>query len=383
MNLDVASIGLSALRRVTDLISAGKADSLIDYTNPARVEPICVIDADLLYYEGLSQVQQSLLSIFSGYYLQAIALSATIGSVSVVKHLDKLNPKRNPSDSALNTVGTGEYAGGLVFATEDFKWRLPVFGDTKRIALEQQVALESAKEPKDAKTTREKSSQFGIGRDTVSQLRELADLSVGKLLSVELTDGLHKATIPVSVRLMASSLPSNSLVHILSHGSEDTTVKERYHAWRAGRLSFIKDLVLCQDLIDAHRKNLMADKDGLYSTILRRHRSNQLSAIVSGNPSVATASNITVMSSDTAAQVELKVNGRLKDARVRDKIFKNTYMMIMAVVDKQWERVTFYHRGIAMPTEVGVKDLKAANKGSGPDVSDILRAYSLGQAPSL
>jgi hypothetical protein len=475
MNFELAGIGLNAIRRVTDLWAAGKADSLIDYTRVARVEPLCIIDADCLYLDAIGQVQQSMLSVFSGYYLQAIALSATVGKVEVVKQLDRMNPNRSPSDSALNTLGTGSYAGGLISAVESlqeeaYQYRLPVPGDTGRAALEQ-MALEAttpedraaAQARRDAKRqknddarTRQgelkiradnakfdfdvknvyaqremkdkefaqqtaeaqrkyeldvkkmgadeayrklqhdlaarglalkeaehKGSEFGIGRDTLSTIRELADLSVGKLLSVEITDGLHKASIPVSIRLIANSLPSTSLVHILSQGSEDTSVKERWHGWRSGRLSFMRDLVLCQDLIDAHKKNLMADKDGMFATILRRNRNNQLATIMSGNPSVATASNLCVMSNTTAAELELKINGKLKDFHIREKIFKKTYMMIMAVIDKQWERVTFYHRGIATPTEVGVRDLRASNKGSGPDVSDILRAYTLGQSPSL
>ena len=228
-----------------------------------------------------------------------------------------------------------------------------------------------------------KRSEFGIGRDTLSTIKELTNLSVGKMLSVEITDGLHKAAIPISIRLMASSIPTQSLVHILSVGNEDKSAKERYHAWKAGRLEFIKDLVFCQDLIDAHRKNLIADKDGLYANILKRHRGNQISTMVSGNPSVATASNLAVVSSDTISQLELKINGKFKDFRTREKVFKETYMMIVAVVDKEWDRVTFYHRGISEATEVGMRDLKASNKGNGPDVSDILKAYQVGSNPSL
>lgn len=43
----------------------------------------------------LPDVLQSLQSIFSGYYLQALAISTNIGKINVVKHLDKLNPNRN------------------------------------------------------------------------------------------------------------------------------------------------------------------------------------------------------------------------------------------------------------------------------------------------
>jgi hypothetical protein len=57
--------------------------------------------------------------------------------------------------------------------------------------------------------------------------------------------------------------------------------------------------------------------------------------------------------------------------------------MFLVVIDKQYERVTFYHRGINQATELGVRDLKASQKGNGPDVSDILRAYTMGQNPRL
>jgi hypothetical protein len=226
-------------------------------------------------------------------------------------------------------------------------------------------------------------SSIGFGKDTFATLKDLANLSVGKQFSVEITDGNHSASIPVSVRLMASSLPSANLVHILSLNSQDNSMKERYHGWRGGRLEFVKDLVLCQDLIDAHRKNLMADTDGIYTNLIKRSRSNGLAAIASGNPSIATASNLVIISNDTAAKLELEINGKLDDFKTREKIFKETYVMIMAVIDKQWERVTFYHRGIHGRTEVGVRDLKAANKGNGPDVSEILKAYQVGNSPSL
>lgn len=357
----LADVGLSAIRKITDLWSGAKADSLIDYTRVARVEPIVLIDNDCLYLESLPEVMQSLQSIFAGYYLQAIAISTNVGKIEVMRHLDKLNPNRKPIDSALDTAG-------WVLATESYKHRLPVPNDPR-------VALEAS----DASAT----SSSTVSRDTTTVLKELTNLSVGKMFSVEITDGLHSASIPISIRLIASTIPSQNLVHILSVGSEDKSAKERYHAWKAGRLEFVRDLVFCQDLIDAHRKNLMADKDGIYANLIKRHRGNQLSAMFSGNPSVATASNMVVISNDTASKLELKVNGRLSEFKTRERLFKDTYVMIMAVVDKGWERVTFYHRGIDQATEVGLRDLKIANKGSGPDVGEILKAYRLGSAPSL
>ena len=471
MSFDLSAIGINSIRKAVLFLTAAKADSLVDYTQVARVEPICMISADCLYLESLPAVQQSALSLFAGYYLQAVAISATVGKVSVFKTLDKINPNRSPSGVVTDNANT------WLMAQESYKHRLPYYGDPRNqkdiVALEamsrdeiaeqdlqlkyQTYELNSdkfyhdkhmkeddvkrrileadrvyemnlkkfdadtaerlrreqlekdkifwqhienkAKNDRDINADKLNKDRFdfekkrhndemgrsniGFGKDTIKTLSELADLSVGKIFNVEITDGMHQMTLPVSIRLMASAIPSGTLAQILSMGSEDTSVKERYHGWKSGRLEFIRDIILCQDLIDQHRKNLMDDKSGIYNDILKRNRSNQLTTLLSGTPSVATASNIAIISTDVAEEIEANVNGRLKDFKTRQQIFKKTYLMILIVIDKQFDRVTFYHRGINHATELGVRDLKANNRGSGPDVSEILRAYQLGSAPSL
>lgn len=464
MSFDLGAIGINSIRKAVSFLTAAKADSLVDYTQVARVEPICMISADCLYLESLPAVQQSALSLFAGYYLQAVAISATVGKVSVFKTLDKINPNRSPSGAIIDGADT------WLLAQESYKHRLPYYGDprnqkdivaleamsrdeiaeqdlqlkyqtyelnndkfyhdkhmkeddVKRRILEADRTYEMNLKKFDADRANELRreqlekdkifyakyrdrvsdkfnqdrfdfekkrhndemgrSNIGFGKDTIKTLSELADLSVGKIFNVEITDGMHQMTLPVSIRLMASAIPSGTLAQILSMGSEDTSVKERYHGWKSGRLEFIRDIILCQDLIDQHRKNLMDDKSGIYNDILKRNRSNQLTTLLSGTQSVATASNIAIISTDVAEEIEASVNGRLKDFKTRQQIFKKTYLMILIVIDKQFDRVTFYHRGINHATELGVRDLKANNRGSGPDVSEILRAYQLGSAPSL
>lgn len=364
--IDLSSVGLNVVRKIQDLWSGAKADSLIDYTQVARVEPIVLIDTDAMESDILPDAMQTLQSIFSGYYLQAMAISTNVGKVEVQRHLDKLNPHRNPGDSATNTMG-------WLLATESYQHRLPT--PTARLSME--AITDRFEDNPESETS------TGYGRDTVKELNELTNLCVGKMLSVEITDGLHKATIPVSIRLMASSLPTASLLHILSIGTKDTSTGERWHQWKSGEIEFIKDLVMCQDLIDAHKENLKHDVEGIWTAIQKRRRSNQLSTIVSANPSIATASNMCVLTSESVAGLEMRINGKLSDFKVREKIFKETYLMIMCVIDKSWNRVTFYHRGIPVATSVSADILKARNKGNGPDVSDILKAYQVGSAPSL
>ena len=64
-------------------------------------------------------------------------------------------------------------------------------------------------------------------------------------------------------------------------------------------------------------------------------------------------------------------------------MFENTLTMIVMVIDTEWEQLTIYHRGIEEPTELAVKELKSLNRGTGPDVGEILKAYQLGNSPQF
>lgn len=355
-----ATTGLAALQQVAKMMSNVNSDkSLIQYTSVARVEPITLIDADLLYADMLPDVMQSLQSIFTGFYLQAFALSVNVGNIDVVKQLERFNPNRSAGSAIGQTIGTAIGVENL----NDFTHRLPVLGDRRNA----EIAMEANAEVRN------------IG-DVVS---ELTNLSVGKMVNVEICDGDKRAVIPVSIRLLANSIASDNLIHILSAGSKEVKFAERWYQWKSGQIEFFRDLVFCQDLIDEHKKHLMNDKDGLYDAILRRRAENKIASVVTGNWSVATASNLCVISDTTATQLELQTNTQLKNFKSRQKIFENTYMMILAVVDKDHDRVTFYYRGIPESSSVSSRDLKAINKNSGPDIKDILTAFRAGSSPNL
>ncbi len=358
-------------KKTGKLSSAVKPGSLVEFTQAARVEPLCILGSDVVNLEFMPLVMQSLQSIFTGYYLQAIALTTQVNSVKVIKVLDKLNPSRTANLAGMLSSAFESFKdknkkvyADWRLAAESYKWRLPT---TKNVpALESEMlALEASS-------------------DTQKIISELSNLSVGKLVDVQITgeEGI-KMSIPISIRLIANRMSEPTLVHLMSLASNDTTFKERYHAWRAGRLSFVKDLVLCQDIISAHKKALMNDKDGVYSEIINRVNQNKIVSMQSGDVSLASASNLFVISQNTADALEQKLYGKLSNPKIREKIFNTTYAMIIVVVDPFTEKVTFYHRGIAAASTMSVGDLKIANKGSGPDVSEIMKAYMAGSSPSL
>lgn len=354
--------------------------SLVSVSKSARVEPLTVVSKDMIAYENTGDILQTALSIFTGYYLQAAALSATINRVEVSKILDRLNPDADGSliDYTATEIGLNSLEHKLP-GKKDFMFLKPGMEDTINFKV---LNTKNADLETDPKHT------GGV------LMQEASNLAVGKNIVVtfnteDAAGNSHTEKVPVTIRLATVTVPNNTIIHILSNATQDVSLVERYHAWRSGRISFIKDLVFCCDLVDERRKALMNDESGVLAEIVRRARNTKQNAILNSLsaqkslPSLATASNIYVVSEVVAKELEQKLGGKLSNPNIRNKAFKETYAMLLVVVDREYERVKIYHRGIAAATEVSIRDIKSSNKQKGPDIMDVLKAYNMGNAPSL
>ncbi len=338
-----------ALEFVGQVFRAGQLlkneSSLIDVSKVARVEPICLIDADAVNLEYITDITMSLQTIFAGYYLQAISLTNDLQGISLKKKLAPLNPNRE--------VSFESFSQG-----DSYKYKLPLRKDT--------VALED--------------TNVNIGENALKTTSENTNLSVGKLYDVTVVNGEAKASIKIAIRLMVSNITTAGLVSLLTFkDSFDMDLKERWHMWRAGRISFFKDLILCNDLLDKHRKILLKDKNGVYEQILNRQNNTLLAGLLNKKPSLAAASNLIITTTDTLSRVEIESGLKIKDFKSRQRIFDNTGLMVMAVIDKEWERIFWYYRGIHESTVTSVKDIKNSNKNSnGTEVLDIMKSFMSG-----
>lgn len=359
------------------LADIGGQRSLTDIVRMARVEPLTVVDADVQHWEGITEVLQTTLSVFTGYYLQAVAIMGSIDSVKVVKTLSQLNPNKAVFESYREQYGQVE-DGTYKQSMEAYRWALP------KLSME-------ALAPKDTESVYV-NARISDKENVGDILRENTNLSVGKLINVTLSDSEYKSKVvlPISVRLTVNTLPSKAVESILTADNRDHTMIERFHAWRSGRIEFWRDLVLCQDMIDERKRLLMKDKAGVYSAMINVATKNTSSVILnkltggkSGSPSLASSSNIVVISDTTLKEIENKLGTKLSDFRTRTKIFESGYMMLLVVIDKHFDRVTFYHRGVNLPTTMGLRDMKISNKNSGPDILDIMKAMGQNSAPSF
>lgn len=341
-------------------------NSLVESTKLTRVEPLLIVSRDVMNLDYSQDVANSMLSMFSGYYLQAVAMLSNVNSIEVIRILDRLNPDRDSSGWLLSEQKTS-LESMKTLELESYKYSLPLAASRNT-----SMALEN--------------KNFEV--NLKESINAMSNMSVGKLLNVEIGVNTEKGaavvTVPINVRLLANTIPNDTIQQILAGKTEDTSIVERYHAWRSGRISFIKDLIFAQDLIDESKRAHMKDETDTIDEIYRRVNNSKKFGLLTKNPSLVSASNLFVISETVARDIEQRMKGKLSNKRVRDKIFSNSYAMVIAVVDRDYERVTFYTRGIDSATDVSLRELKAANRTKdSTDIADILKQITAGNAPSF
>lgn len=353
---NVANGSAGLMSTLVTAIKAGtQISSLADLARPCQVVPITVLDSTLRDQPYIEDVLKMCLSQFAGYYLQALTMVLGVGRIDTLKVFDSLNPYRSVSNSS-----------ATVFSRETYKDGLPSLEAFSQKQRSDTLFIVSSNESSDGVSV--------SGSDT-KVIYENESLAVGKLLNVEVTDGKEKSKIPVMIRLVTAEVPPTTITHLFSAGGRDTWSHRLFLA-RSGQIRFWRDFVLGQDMIDAHFKALMNDKSGVYKAISDRRSNNIMKAMQTGKLSLADASNIAIVTEETLKSSTQKLYGRIEDKDTRDKIFDNSFLLLLVVVHTKHQRVTVYHRGLDLATTYRLDQIKAAEKSKGQDITDIFKMFS-------
>lgn len=363
---------LTAVAKVIDYFKNNVAghlsdSSLTSITKLTRSEPYTIISNDCANLEYLPDILNALVSVYSGYYLQAVFVLTRVNNVEVIRLLDRLNPDRDSTGFLLQGRETAlESAASALL--DSYRFSLPT---RNTFALEATDANDPRFDQINQKT-----------------IYETSNLAIGKLLSVDIAvtdkNGCEQLVkMPVSIRLFPAVASEETLSYIFTHRKGDDSFFERLHGVRSGRLSFFRDAVMCQDLIDEYRRAALKDKSGVLKEITRRVNANRAYGLLTKNPSLAISSNLYVLSLDSARKIEAKVGYRFSDPKGRERILKDTYAMIIAVVDIEKEMITMYFNGIAAPAMITRRSLASSSKNKGPDIADVMRSLLQGQVPSF
>ena len=357
--------------------TVGSPVSLADISKIARVEPITLISSNLAGNKELYNILHGVLNIYAAYYLQAVhILSAQLADVRILKILDKTNPDRD-----LKTLLTSGYIAyesyndTATLSLKNAKWKLPFNTGT--------VATESILDEDDGDT-------LTTSLKRIESFEKLGS-AVGKVIEVRFKttpdDSKKESTevaIPVVVKLDNMIIPGEVISSMLISNKDEITLGSRFRDAIAGRINFIKDFILCSDLIKTQKKTMIKDPTGAYSEMLKRINNSRMYSAISGNISLAGVSSIVVISEEDENQIQRAIGGKLTNETTRDIVFENTSAMMIVSISESWERVTIYVRDVSGYSQNSYDSFKGAADKSNNNIGDILKSFTLGSgAPSF
>lgn len=396
--------------------------SFVEQTKLVRIEPSCLVDMSLRGADMLADLQATLLNLFSGFYVQAIAIAMSGKEVNVASQLapfvidsTKIANKDIKTDLAkkvLNTVvnKTAEMA----MAQEDFTDATAKYlkqkdyqGHLSSVVAQSVesylVKQNSYQGLKASLESLDKNLFTGRVRDTVSQegrdenvtgvktsLDSILDdrFAVGKVVNVQISetkkDGDKDVTktviVPIGIRMMTGYVRNNHLVELLSFGQKDISELDRKMAYKLGKIDFVKDVIFCKDLYKQFRKDLMRDKTGYLKAQMERASEVSLYKLFSGKDSGAHITSTAILTEATAKALEQNLNISLDNFQKRNQLMEITGCMMLCVVNEDHRMVRIYFHSMEKYMDASFNDLKVAGKKE-PDITAIAQLLAMGQVP--
>lgn len=413
------------------------------------VEPFCVISKDCANLEYMYDINNTLLNMFIAYYLQAVNTFVKLDDVRVRKILNSVGTNvsmmlesqslnhdmlkfKLPTSTNLSLESNNSNSGK---PTPMVNWNvnkgddLPDLQSYSNLAIGKIIELvinyddkilrhNKTKDVSMSESTHSRNHRNSVQERTdfdedgnltgASDTRYVGDPDItqtskqgGSKTNEEqlfLQEGKAVA-IPIMVRLLVNVVPTRTLESLLVRYKEDISFSERWFSWRAGRIRFWKDLVMCQDLVREHKRTVIDAENDVVGKIDSRVNKAIIAKTANIGLKAATdrldhiktidtlsfgvASNLYVITAAEATKFEYFLGGKLSDIRTRNKLFGNGYAMILVVVDPDRERVKFYINGVDGYTDLSVKEIKSMSKNKGPDIGDMLKMLQMGMSPTF
>lgn len=413
------------------------------------VEPFCVISKDCANLDYMYDINNTLLNMFIAYYLQAVNTFVKLDDVRVRKILNSvgtnvsmmlesqslnhdmlkfklptstnLSLESNNSNSGKPTpmvnwnVNKGDdlpdlqsYSnlaiGKIIELVINYDDKILRHNKTKDVTMGENTHSQSSRNSIQERTDFDEDGNLTSSSDTRHtggpDITQTSKQGGSKTTEEQLFLQEGKAVaIPIMVRLLVNVVPTRTLESLLVRYKEDISFSERWFSWRAGRIRFWKDLVMCQDLVREHKRTVIdAENDvvgkidsRVNKAIIAKTANIGLKAATDRYDDIKTidtlsfgvASNLYVITASEATKFEYFLGGKLSDIRTRNKLFGNGYAMILVVVDPDRERVKFYINGVDGYTDLSVKEIKSMSKNKGPDIGDMLKMLQMGMSPTF
>lgn len=228
------------------------------------------------------------------------------------------------------------------------------------------------------------SKEITLSNDVTLPLSKIVEVVLGNP-----NDPKHRAIVNITIQLLPYIVPGAIapafITTSMSHGWQ-----ERWLQVRAGEISFWKDFIFQADRIRDRSRIARADKSGAlgeFQDLVSRKDSKSVGDQLTkerNDRSRNLSSNMMVFTEDTVARAKAAIGIDLHRTDHRETYMRNTFTLILAIVDPRYARVSLYFHGMKDSGTYSYQQFKGPRKGVDPtDLVSILASLGRGQAPKF
>jgi hypothetical protein len=373
------ALSLPALRGYLDRAVDAEVNSLPRATKPFTIEsPIFIQQSVFLgNTDMLNDVINSIHDLTISYLIVSFKLDQGIGSGKKVK--DLLSRVSTNSDDQAQSRQNVDNLYNLALKAASSESFNPFFHELDEIV----NIFSKSFDPKTIKSIK-MSKEEKQGEDSKSIIS-------GRLVEIEynLTSGQGEfeksvtVKVPLLVRLIPRVFP-DSIVSALISATIPQSFSQRYFQYKAGEISFFKDLVFQMDILRKKEKALKQDKSGTYSSVLFKKLENDdkkykhifLGKTGENNINLHNATFIFDASSLKKGANDAGI--KFDNYASRQRFFNNTGSMFVLGVDQAFSMVDFYIDSIVNVGGYTFNQLKKQSNKTNMDILEIVKALQAG-----
>ena len=349
--------------------------SLSQYAKRTLITSRVYVEDQLATEDVTPKLLKLLNSIYSGFVMCAVGLNNLCADGRTIRQMTAAIATENYS----KFLDLMKNFGDEVVATEDNKNN-----------------PEKKDDNKENKDGNEKNQKNGENNSTAlpKEAELKADsqrLFTGHLLEMRVPAG-NNQYVPLYfyVQLIPTVCPQPVMAKFLeAHTSPTLTL--RWAMWKAGEISFWKDLVFEADRVSKRKKALKADKDGILREI-EDHRAKMLKQKLANYKTKEAqarqrnlCNSIVVCTKRTIDTVCRDIGINLKSFSQRQTLMEDMFAIMLVVVDTNYGTIDLYMNGIDARGEYTSKMIEATSKNGGDAIGmkELLAVMSAGGMPKF
>jgi hypothetical protein len=202
----------------------------------------------------------------------------------------------------------------------------------------------------------------------------------GNVTSVTHKEQIDEINLTITVRMNIIVADIDDIISLQDPHKEDNDLSERIDDMKSGAISFWTDLILCNDLIDAYKKNKVRDLNKLHQIINSRKISANSKYVTNKMAGFEKFYNMIVVTGDEKDIIDQTVKGNAFNEPVKDNFLTGTGSLSLTVIDEDHDRVSMVTKDMKGMTYMRFSELEN-RKDKTNSYDEIIKAMQMNTAP--